>query len=135
MGGSSFELLMQEIFNQKQCMDQLIAENEDLQRQLADLRAGRGILLEICAKQFALYGETIVATPQSISPNPAQDSPNLEQPATNMMLNQVPTLEQPTVNMTISQPPNIEQPIVNMALDQVPASSILETPQPSSNEI
>jgi hypothetical protein len=117
MGGSNFELLMQEVFNQKQCMEQLLEENEDLQRQLADLRAGRGIFLEICGKQFALNGGIIGATPPPVSP--IQDSP---------------AIDQPTINMALNQPSAIDQPTINMGLTQPPRGTIPETPLPSTDE-
>lgn len=84
MGGSSFELLMQEIFNQKQSMDELLEENHNLRSQLADLRAGRGIILGICGQQFALNTEETSASPQIISP--LQDSPVAEQATISMPL-------------------------------------------------
>ncbi|GAC1380920.1 MAG: hypothetical protein NVS4B7_03500 [Ktedonobacteraceae bacterium] len=68
MGGSSFELLMQEIFNQKQSMDKLLEENHNLRHQLAELRAGRGIILEIHGQQFALNTEEAPASSQTSSP-------------------------------------------------------------------
>ena len=133
MGGSSFELLMQEIFNQKQRLEQLIEENEDLQRQLADLRAGRGIFLEICGVGFTLNGERIVATPQSISPTPAQDSPISDQPT--MAFAQESASDQPTINMVLSQPSASDQPTVSMTLNQVSMETISEAPLPSIDEI
>jgi len=135
MGGSSFELLIQEIFNQKQRMEQLIAENEDLQRQLDDLRTGRSLFLEACGERFALNGERIVATPQSISPSPAQDSPTVDQPTINMALAQESTIDQPTINMVLSQPPASDQPTVSMAHNHVPVETISETPLPGADEI
>jgi hypothetical protein len=63
MGGSSFEQLIGEVFNQKQRMDELLAENYELRRQLADLRDGRGILLEIQGQLFSLDGEIVAQAP------------------------------------------------------------------------
>lgn len=71
MGGSSFELLMQEIFNQKQNMDKLLEENHNLRHQLAELRAGRGIILEIHGQQFALNTEEAGTAFQTTSPTQA----------------------------------------------------------------
>lgn len=69
MGGSSFDLIMQEVINQKQYLDQLVEENQNLQRQLAELRAGQSILLEVCGQQFTLGGESvIVAHSEKVSP-------------------------------------------------------------------
>jgi cell division protein FtsB len=49
-----FDQLAQEIFKQKQRMDQLEAENRELHRQLAELRAGRGIYVDISGRRFSL---------------------------------------------------------------------------------
>lgn len=57
MGGSSFDAIAQEILNQKQFMEQMQAENRELRRQLADLRDGRGIFVDIGGRRFALIGE------------------------------------------------------------------------------
>ncbi len=73
MGGSSFDLLLQEVTSQKQYLEQLIEENQNLQRQLADLRAGRGIVLEVCGQQFSLNGNLISDT-SSREVSPVQDT-------------------------------------------------------------
>jgi cell division protein FtsB len=54
MDGNNFEHLAQELVKQKHLMDQLEAENRALRQQLADLRAGRGIFVEIAESRFAL---------------------------------------------------------------------------------
>jgi cell division protein FtsB len=54
MDGNYFELIAQEIIKQKQRMDQLEAENRELRQRLADLRAGRGIFVDIAGSRFAL---------------------------------------------------------------------------------
>jgi cell division protein FtsB len=54
MDSEHFERLGQEIFKQKQLMDRLEAENRELRRLIADLRAGRGISVVISGNQFAL---------------------------------------------------------------------------------
>lgn len=54
MDGNYFEHIAQEILKQKQLMEQLEAENRELRQRLADLRAGRGILVEIAGSRFAL---------------------------------------------------------------------------------
>jgi len=79
MGGSSFELIMQEVFNQKQRMDDLLADNRELRRQLTDLRAGRGILLEIQGKLFALDGTPADDYPLQVA-STVEESPDIYQP-------------------------------------------------------
>jgi hypothetical protein len=51
---SSFALVMQALVQQKQILDELDRENQELHRQLADLRAGVGISLDILSQQFSL---------------------------------------------------------------------------------
>ena len=97
MGGSSFDLIMQEVFNQKQRMEELTEENRDLHRQLLDLCDGRGIFLEIYGKKFALVGEQVVASPQAGST--AQNSPTVDQETIGMALNESPT------NTVLETPP------------------------------
>lgn len=60
MGGSSFDVIVQEIMKQQQIMERLEEENRELHRQLADLRDGRGIFLDIHGKRYALIGDSIV---------------------------------------------------------------------------
>lgn len=60
MGGSSFDVIVQEIMKQQRIMEHLEEENCELRRQLADLRDGRGIFLDIHGKRYALIGDTIV---------------------------------------------------------------------------
>ena len=59
MGGSYFELIMQEVQQQKQRMDEMSAENHELRRQLADLRNGHGIFLNIEGTLFALNTDDV----------------------------------------------------------------------------
>ncbi len=54
MDGNYFEPLAHEIFKQKRLMDQLEAENRELRQRLAELRAGRGICVEIAGSRFSL---------------------------------------------------------------------------------
>jgi len=79
MGGSSFELIMQEVFNQKQRMDDLLTENRELRRQLTDLRTGRGILIEIQGRLFALDRTPADDYPLQIA-STVQESPDIYQP-------------------------------------------------------
>ena len=51
---SSFALVMQALVQQKQILDELERENQELHRQLAELRAGVGITLDILSQQFSL---------------------------------------------------------------------------------
>ncbi len=56
MGGSSFDLITEELFRQKRVLDQMKEENLALHRQITHLLNGHGILVEICGTRFALVG-------------------------------------------------------------------------------
>ncbi len=51
---SSFDDILEALIQQKQVLEDLQAEHESLQQQLADLRAGKGIFLEILGTRFPL---------------------------------------------------------------------------------
>src|SRR6266699_7002018 len=74
--GSSLELIMQEVLKQKQLFEDLQTENDELHRQLADLREGKGIFVEILGTRFSLTEETV-----SVSPAPAAVSTTEVDPA------------------------------------------------------
>ena len=59
--GSGFEQIMEELLKQKQVLEDMEAENQELHRQLADLRAGRGIVIDILGQHFSLTAEPVVA--------------------------------------------------------------------------
>ncbi|HYT41583.1 MAG TPA: hypothetical protein VEP90_04515 [Methylomirabilota bacterium] len=54
MDRNYFDQLARELFKQKQLMDHLEAENRELRKLLADLRTGRGIVVEISGSRFSL---------------------------------------------------------------------------------
>jgi hypothetical protein len=54
-----FEQIMSAVLEQKQAWELLQADNRELRQQLADLRAGRGIFLEILGQRFALASELV----------------------------------------------------------------------------
>jgi cell division protein FtsB len=51
---NSFDQLAQEIFRQKQTMDTLRSENEELHRQIAEIKDGRGVFVMIGDKRYSL---------------------------------------------------------------------------------
>jgi hypothetical protein len=75
--GSRYELIMQEVLNQKQLFEALRTENTELRRQLADLREGRGILLEILGDRFPLAVKSVDASPEVVST--VQVDPSLQE--------------------------------------------------------
>ena len=115
MGGSSFELIMQEVLNQKQRMDDLLAENRELCRQLADLREGHGIFLEVEGKRFALTNAISADTSHvQVVPTPrTQDTPA-------------------TVEPTPATPVVLPVPVATSG--EVVIGTIPETPYPSTDE-
>lgn len=72
---SSFEFILQALRVQKQYLEQLQAENSDLRHQLADLRNGQGMFVEILGTRFALVG----THPLEVMANEtAQEAPTLQ---------------------------------------------------------
>ncbi len=65
MSGSNFDLIAQELLRQKQVMEQMEDENQELRRQLAELREGRGIFVEIDGHRFSLHSEEVAPTQTS----------------------------------------------------------------------
>ena len=63
MVGNGFDSIAQAVIEQKLMMDKLEEENRELRRQLADLRAGHGIFIEIAGERFPLRGE--IPAPQA----------------------------------------------------------------------
>jgi hypothetical protein len=121
MGGSNFDALMQEIFNHRRIMEQLEEENRELRRQIADLREGRGISIEICDKRFSLAAEPAIASAQAI-PTPAPVSYNTPAPTVSALI--TPTLQQTTI-LYKAEPDVTEAPTIAMP----------ETPSPVTKPI
>ncbi len=62
---NGFELIMQEVITQQKRMEELEAENRELRRQIAELREGHGIFVEILGTRFSLNAEPVVASSES----------------------------------------------------------------------
>jgi hypothetical protein len=73
-----FEQIMSAVLEQKQVWEKLQAENRELRQQVVDLRAGRGIFVEIMNQRFELVWESskgapeLVAAAQEKRPQPQQ---------------------------------------------------------------
>lgn len=65
--GSNFELIMQEVLKQKQLLEDLQTENVELHRQLAELRQGGGIFVDILGKSFPLVEEPVSVSPDAVA--------------------------------------------------------------------
>jgi hypothetical protein len=72
---SGFELIAQELLKQQQHMQKLDAENRELRQQLADLRAGHGIFIEIAGQRFPLEGTMPLPQPVTTSTEAQEDLP------------------------------------------------------------
>ena len=77
-----FEQIAQELIKQKQVMDSLAAENHELRTQIADLRSGRGIFVDINGIRFALRDDSSLVQTTSNSSVPASTSPSTSTVAT-----------------------------------------------------
>jgi len=66
---SAFELILQELLKQKNHLEELAKENEELCRQLAELREGRVISVDILGQRFSLavHSPEPLATLQSVT--------------------------------------------------------------------
>mgnify|MGYP001258247629 CR=1 FL=1 len=113
MADSSFEQIAEEILVIKERMEELQAENDDLRLQLADLREGRGIFLDILDQRFSLRAEAVaVSQPAEIS-----SAAMLEEPA-------IP--DTPTVAITeFSLPESIS---AEQAIDEQEETELAEVP-------
>jgi hypothetical protein len=65
-GNSTFDRLIEQIYQQKRILEQLEEENRELRRQLMELREGRGIFIEILGLRFPL-----AAGPRQVATQPA----------------------------------------------------------------
>jgi hypothetical protein len=65
--GSNFELIMQEVLKQKQLLEDLLSENDELHLQLAELRDGLGIFVDILGKRFPLLDVPVSDSPNRIA--------------------------------------------------------------------
>ena len=73
MSDNGFDSIAQAVLKQKQMMDQLEEENRELRRQIAELRAGHGIFIEIAGERFPLQGAITVPQAASVT-NTAQQN-------------------------------------------------------------
>lgn len=64
--GTSFDLILEEVLKQKRVLEELQAENEALRQQLDDLRAGKGISIDIVGQLFSLHPEDQAPLPEAM---------------------------------------------------------------------
>jgi hypothetical protein len=130
MSDSSFELIMQEVLNQKQRLEDLIEENQDLKRQLTDLREGHGILLNICGEQFTLVRGEVVASPQGVSQ--LQDFSASYQETVNMTLSEAPMGTVPETPLPSYDEFEQAASYLDQEVEEVNEEEVLQTATPSS---
>jgi hypothetical protein len=123
MTGNGFDSIAQAVIQQKQMMDKLQEENRELRRQLADLKAGHGIFIEIAGERFPLRGE--IPAPQAFAMNVQQDfSPSLT-PQPNMRVSSASNYEEMTEFAPTMELPPVEDAVVERE-EQKKAPTFLE---------
>lgn len=70
--GSSFEQIMEEVLRQQRRYEDSQKENTELRRQLAELREGHGIFVEILGERFPLAAKPVDVSPE-IAPTAQAD--------------------------------------------------------------
>src|SRR5579864_3910471 len=73
--GNSFELILEEVLKQKRVLEEMQAENEALRQQLADLRAGNGICIDILGQRYLLNAEDLLSPTEVVSAITASEVP------------------------------------------------------------
>ncbi len=73
--GNSFELILEEVLKQKRVLEEMQAENASLRQQLADLRAGKGILVDILGQRYLLDIDDRASSPNEVSEVGAREVP------------------------------------------------------------
>lgn len=112
MGRSNFDLIAQELLRQKQVMEQMEEENQELRRQLAALREGRSIFVEIDGRRFSLFHEPIAPpevtaveatpvaedTPVAIEPEPVAAQHDVALDETEELVMSIPETQHPSID-------------------------------------
>ncbi len=112
--GSNFELIMQEVLRQKQLMENLQMENKELRGQLADLRDGRGISVEILGKRYPLVGEPVNASPEAGSTVQADVSLQETTAITSeALISSLPETPLPEAGLTVEEVPEDQSPLAS----------------------
>src|SRR5437773_6371398 len=124
MATHNFGQIAQALLKQKQLMDNLEAENRELREQIADLRSGRGIFIEIDGIRFALRDDSSPVQTTSASSVPASTSPSAS------------TIE----TSTPSAPPHTQQIVeapteaIPEIMSQPPELNVKDGVAPSNND-
>ena len=112
--GTNFELIMQEVLRQKQLMENLQTENKELRHQLADLRDGQGIFIEILGKRYPLVGEPVHTSPEVVSTAQADVSLQETTAITSEALTpSIPETPLPETGLTVEEVPEVQPPLAS----------------------
>lgn len=127
MGGSnSFDQIVQELAKQQQRMNEMLSENRQLHQQLAKLRAGNEIFLEIQGMRIPVAVQqydsspsltfTKLADPQLVIPAEPEQQAIVTAPLTQSAPQAVPAIDQPvqtgeTVSAEVEQPERASKPV------------------------
>lgn len=71
-----FEQIMSAVLEQKQVWEKLQTENRELRQQLVDLRAGRGIFIEVMNQRFELAWESSKVPTELLTTSPVKKNQN-----------------------------------------------------------
>lgn len=125
MNGASFDLIAHELLKQKYVMEKLLEENRELRRQIAQLRAGHGIFVEIGGQRIALNLLLEDAAPAT-RPAPAAE------PAPAKTIAPATPAHQKEESADLSQPTDPRIPVVPKAAAASPRKQENEKKAPST---
>lgn len=118
MSDSNFDLITQEVLKQKQVMENLTKENDELRRQIAALRSGQGIFVEILGQRFALVEESDLVSPQVSA---AEDTPAQQELST--VADELSTPSQPEPVLAAQASPAADGAAEEAPVNQTPLPS------------
>jgi hypothetical protein len=125
--GSSFELIKQEVLKQKQLFEDLQTENDELHRQLVDLREGRGIFVEILGTRFPLTEEAVSVSPAAVSTT--EVDPALQETTaifSEALPSSLPETPLPTTELTVEEVPEEQPTIASSAMPDYLEEALLD---------
>lgn len=116
-----FEQIMQELLKQQQILEDLETENKELHRQLTDLRAGRGIMLDILGQRFSLASEPARAA--------QEDAPDTQGDLSSMETAAIPNIS--TSDTPMPSVPETPIPDMDVVMDTLSEDTSPSTPTAS----
>lgn len=122
--GSSFEQIMEEVLRQQQLYQDLQKENTELRRQLAGLREGHGIFVEILGERFPL-----AVQPVDVSPEIAQANLSLQETVaitSEAVASSLPETPLPTTEFTVEEVTEDEPALASPAMEGFLEEALLD---------